>query len=305
MFTLFNILQQYQKAIGLALIAGLVILMSFSIAQSISFFLDDALITTSIKQAPFSNQVKPGRNTQQLSQLDLFGLVAKTASPMAQDAPETRLNLELQGIFISENPAHSSAIIAEKNKSGKLFRVGDKLPGNAYLHAVRPDHILLRRGSRLEKLMFLLAKVTFDSGNTTTQADIHLTTSNTQSSKNVTSASDLPSANLPAEDSSLRAYLEQNKRRLQSNPTELLNELGMSAVSQDSANGYKIDQGNAGAALTQAGLQTGDVVISVNGVAVGVAMNDSRLVDQAMAAGRVRVEVQRAGRRFFLTIPIP
>ena len=66
-----------------------------------------------------------------------------------------------------------------------------------------------------------------------------------------------------------------------------------------------MDPSSAGTALTQAGLQAGDVVVSVNGVAVGVAMNDSRLVDQAMAAGRVRVEVQRTGRRFFLTIPIP
>jgi hypothetical protein len=34
-------------------------------------------------------------------------------------------------------------------------------------------------------------------------------------------------------------------------------------------------------------------------------MNDARLIDQARAAGRVRVEVERGGRRFFLTIPIP
>ena len=305
MFTLFNNLQKYQKAIGLAVIAGLVMLMSFSIAQSISFFLDDALITTAVKQTASSNQVKPDRNTQQLSRLNLFGLVAKTASSVVQDAPETRLNLELQGIFISENAADSSAIIAEKSKSGRLFRVGDKLPGNAYLHAVRPDHILLRRGSRLEKLMFLLAKVTFESGNTAALSEIHQQISNKPSTKNLTSASDQPLASLEAADNSLRAYLEQNKKRLQSNPTELLNEIGISPVSNDNANGYKVDPSSAGTALTQAGLQAGDVVVSVNGVAVGVAMNDSRLVDQAMAAGRVRVEVQRTGRRFFLTIPIP
>jgi type II secretion system protein C len=153
--------------------------------------------------------------------------------------------------------------------------------------------------------MFLLAKVTFESGNTAALAEIHLTTSSKRSTKNLTSAADQPPANLEAEDNSLRAYLEQNKKRLQSNPTELLSEIGISPVSNDSANGYKVDPSSAGAALTQAGLQTGDVVVSVNGVAVGIAMNDSRLVDQAMAAGRVRVEVQRAGRRFFLTIPIP
>lgn len=302
MFTLLNVLHQHQKSVGLTLLAGLVIFMSFSIARSVSFFLDDALITQTVNQVPASITVNQNRNILQLRRLNLFGKVTRAAGPILQEAPETRLNLELQGVFISEDPAASSAIIAEKNKPGKLFQVGDKLPGNAYLHAVRADHILLRRGSRLEKLMFLLAKVTFESGDVTSPAELNQNTSGKPIPGNV--ASTLPT-NFESEDNSLREYLEQNKRRLKSNPDELLREIGMSPVSKESANGYKVGSGSAGAALTQAGLQAGDVVVSVNGIAVGVAMNDSRLVDQAMAAGRVRVEVQRGGRRFFLTIPIP
>ena len=34
-------------------------------------------------------------------------------------------------------------------------------------------------------------------------------------------------------------------------------------------------------------------------------MNDARLFDQVRSAGRARVEVERNGRRFFLTVPIP
>ncbi|MBD3646188.1 MAG: hypothetical protein HUJ31_01785 [Pseudomonadales bacterium] len=52
-------------------------------------------------------------------------------------------------------------------------------------------------------------------------------------------------------------------------------------------------------------MQQGDVILSVNGSPVGNVANDRGLVDQALAAGRVRVEIQRGSRRFFLTVPIP
>ena len=57
--------------------------------------------------------------------------------------------------------------------------------------------------------------------------------------------------------------------------------------------------------IRQAGLQPGDVVLSVNGKAVGVASSDGALIDQVMNSSRVRAEVQRGNRRFFLTVPVP
>ena len=62
-------------------------------------------------------------------------------------APETRLNLELQGVFTNNNPDLSSAIIAERGKNGELFAIGDRVPGNALLHAVEQDHVLIKRGT--------------------------------------------------------------------------------------------------------------------------------------------------------------
>ena len=87
------------------------------------------------------------------------------------------------------------------------------------------------------------------------------------------------------------------------NPKAILDEYGLSAVAPGTSQGYKIN--SAHPALANSGLQPGDRVVSVNGAPLGVAMNDVRLIDQARSAGRVRVEVERGGRRFFLTIPIP
>ena len=83
-------------------------------------------------------------------------------------APETRLNLELQGVFTNNNPDLSSAIIAERGKNGELFAIGDRVPGNALLHAVEQDHVLIKRGSRLEKLLFPKQRLNITSANSET-----------------------------------------------------------------------------------------------------------------------------------------
>ena len=57
--------------------------------------------------------------------------------------------------------------------------------------------------------------------------------------------------------------------------------------------------------LRAAGLQPGDMILSINGRPVGVASSDTALMAQVMASSRVRVEVKRGPRRFFLTVPVP
>jgi general secretion pathway protein C len=76
-------------------------------------------------------------------------------------------------------------------------------------------------------------------------------------------------------------------------------------MSTSKASGYKISNQISQTGLRQAGLKQGDVILSVNGQPVGNIANDRSMIDQVVAAKRVRVEVQRDTRRFFVTIPIP
>jgi len=99
--------------------------------------------------------------------------------------------------------------------------------------------------------------------------------------------------------------MSANEEKIRQNPGAVLSELGMSPVSDGEAKGYKVGGSISQSTLTQAGLQQGDVILSVNGKPVGNAMNDSAMIEQAMASKRVRVEVQRDTRRFFLTVPVP
>ena len=89
------------------------------------------------------------------------------------------------------------------------------------------------------------------------------------------------------------------------NPEQVIRDFGFEPVAPGRASGYRVGSNASNSTVAGAGLQPGDVVVSVNGMPVGVAMNDARLFDQVRSAGRARVEVERNGRRFFLTVPIP
>jgi general secretion pathway protein C len=292
-----------------------VILLSLSIASGVIFFMENMGDVSVYSEDDATIASTPRKtNSVDLTALNLFGQTQAVQAPAVVDAPETKLNLELQGVFLAEVPEASTAIVAEKNKSGELFGIGDKLPGNATLSEVFHDHILIRRGTRVEKLMFPSSNLkasTFQPSNNTAR-----NTAGRTSSKQLQKVRDRiaqrnqklngASRNQPtAPGTSLRKYMSANEDKIRQNPGAVLAELGMSPVSEGEAKGYKVGGSIPQSTLTQAGLQQGDVILSVNGKPVGNAMNDTAMIEQAMASKRVRVEVQRDTRRFFLTVPVP
>ena len=322
MDSLVALFSQHSRRLATLASVAMIMLIMASVAQTVLFFLEHMNET---QVAPV-NVPAPSRSTSEstvdLAALSLFGRVRSDPVEAVVDAPETRLNLELKGIFTAEDPDNSTAIISERNKAGELYRVGDRLPGNAVLSAINDDHILLRRGGRTEKLMFPDAKLRFSADNSSAGGVTRTSTSaststadsarmaqirerlaerrrNTRNRDQANGNTARPSAR------TIREYISQNRDQINSNPAELLSQAGLSPVQEGDAKGYRVSGAGAESPLLQAGLKPGDVVMSVNGQPVGNAMNDSGLVDQALAAGRVRVEVQRADRRFFLTVPIP
>ena len=271
----------------------------YLVVENVFFYLDaDLAATVSDPSESVQDVTVAVTNTgPSLATRQLFGRVDDNQPEQVISAPTTRLNLELQGVFLSAAASLSSAIVAERGKNGKLYLVGDKLPGNSVLHSVESDHILLRRGARLEKLLFIKKRLNIKASSTAS------TSAKDRGRKTASNTRQRSQATRPASPSTGSAILSEVRDRLQRNPQGVLKEYGLSAVAPGSSQGYKVD--TAHPALNNTGLQPGDRVVSVNGAPLGVAMNDARLIDQARAAGRVRVEVERGGRRFFLTIPIP
>ena len=75
------------------------------------------------------------------------------------DAPETRLRLDLKGVFASSNAKEALAIISSSKGKDKTYHIGDKITGGALLHAVYADRIILKRNGKLETLRLPKHKV--------------------------------------------------------------------------------------------------------------------------------------------------
>lgn len=288
----------------------LVVLMMMAVVDTTVFVLDN-LDPMPVPQP--ANLAKPSSRPKinvDIQQLNLFGRAEVTSSAKTVDAPQTKLNLELLGVFTSDDPSNSAAVVAQKNKDGELFSIGDRLPGNAILDSVHDDHILIKRGGRLEKLMFseesLLSSTT--SASTTVNNPPRRSSSSSRLSQirsriaDRETAKNDPQKNTPGV--SLRQYVETHKETITADPAGTLANLGVSAVEQGESKGYELNS-VSNEMLGKAGLKRGDVILSVNGTPVGNAVNDSALIDKALAQKRVRVEVKRDTRRFFLTVPIP
>ncbi len=309
-----ELFSEHSRKIATGISVVLVVLMSLSVANTVLFVLEK-LNPPSVIPSSKPVNITAGKKTFKVSNLELFGKAAETDTIQEViDAPETNLNLELQGVFIAEEDARSTAIVGEKNKAGELYAVGDKLPGNATLAAVYEDHVLLKRGARMEKLLFSDSKfrsVVADNrpaDQASTSASTGLSDSRKANLKRVRDRmrNQAPGATSQSatQSDTTKTRLTEYRDKLRNNPQGTLSEVGLAPVSEGDAKGYRVGS-DAQAAIKQAGLQPGDVVLSVNGRPVGVAATDSALMEQVMASSRVRVEVQRGSRRFFLTVPVP
>ena len=189
--------------------------------------LDSVQATADTGSSPDGNMTQVDKVI--LSNLSLFGSVERRNTvPIPVDAPETKLDLKLQGIFTAEDPENSAAIIKQRDKSD-LYQIGDRISGNAVLAAVNNDHILIRRGSRLEKLLFNpdykgVPPVTSNNPRTSVNRE----------NPNLDRQGLLDRRNEQVSQSSpgslIRQYAEINRELINQDPTSALSSLGMTPV---------------------------------------------------------------------------
>lgn len=185
------------------------------------------------------------------------------------------LGLQLRGIMLARPQPASTALIAAAGGPVKVFGIGDTLPGGAILDAVEFDLVVLRINGQLLTLAFPAKPV---SGSVAPGAS--------------------PQAAVPLPQVGNHAPVEQLRARA-ADPQSLLGSLGASATPE----GYRVGPAPSDE-LRRAGLQPGDIVEKVNGQAVGDPARDRALFDEAVVAGRVRVEVVRDGKRIALSFPL-
>ncbi|MCY4215111.1 MAG: hypothetical protein OXF68_16000 [Gammaproteobacteria bacterium] len=211
-----------------------------------------------------------------------------------QPTARTRLPLTLQGVFVAEPASDSAAIIARKGQAGRLYAIGDELPGNATLRAVQAEQVILLRAGQHETLTFPEAKPF---------RRVRVPAPQTRAETRPPAPGAAPRDEPPPE--SAEEWVERYRERLNDDPQGLLEELAVAPVSVGESAGYRVGSLTNLPYLTQTGLLAGDLILSVNGRPVGDVEADRSSINSLLAAGSVRIEVQRGERRFFVTTSLP
>jgi general secretion pathway protein C len=246
---------------------------------------------------------------------NLFGAADATAeaAPASTPAVATRLPLELLGVFVADAGEESAAIIAQRGRPGMLYTVGEDVPGNATLLEVHPTHVVLRRAGIRETLHFptvgrssgagvgfepVPAEPVYDQVSDAEYAASYADDDGYEDELGIDE--ELPESSGGAIDS-VSELVAEYQEQIDEDPTGALAELGVEPVSEGSAAGYRIGDLARSPYLSQTGLQPGDVILSVNGRPVGDVQQDRLELQNVLAQGSARLEVQRGTRRFFVT----
>jgi len=219
-----------------------------------------------------------GADIQAIVSAHLFGdynAVQTVVETEPVDAPDTKLNLELRGTIVAEEPEDALAIIAEKGGDEKVYAVGDAVPGNASLHSVHPDRVLLRRAGRLEALRLPRA----DEG-----------------SGSVRTASTRRQVTTPRSTSSLRELINRDPARI----TDVIRPQPVFRDGQQQ--GYRVYPGRERQQFSQLGLRPGDLNTQINGMPLDDPARGMEIFRGLGDATQVSVTIERNGQTEVLTL---
>ncbi len=230
-------------------------------------------------------------NMQPVLQAHLFGQAARSnpskAAPVDPiKAPETKLQLSLQGTLLTDNKADAKAIIAAKNGPGKEYTIGTLVPGGARLQDIYVDKVILERQGQLETLSLI---------NETAKAGISMIRSETTARpRKPSSVSNTAPVSQTGQD--LSQTLQQYRQRILRNPAEMAQLLYISpAMQQGQFIGYVLRPGKEPQFFQQAGLRSGDILTHLNGSVLDSPMRGLNALRTLEKADFLDLQVLRNG----------
>jgi len=251
-------------------------------------------------------------NVNQLSNWHLFGEAksekpkpVKAPSPVAteiKDAPDTTLRLTLMGVMASRDMLDAWAIIGDRSGNELNYRINDMLPGGATLKEIHADRIILLHNGRLETLR--LPKDNLPSANNASNSRSSRNTNSRRSSRRSTPSPvnrNSVTQVSPAASEALRDY----RKKLINDPQSVMNAVRAEPYRQAGVlKGYRIFPGRDKDLFQQIGLQPGDVVVSINGIALDNPIKGLEVMQNVTEATEVSMDVLRNGVSQTFTVPM-
>jgi len=199
----------------------------------------------------------------------LFGQAPPPPPVDDANAPETNMPLVLTGIIAANDPKNGLAIIGTAASNAKIYPVGERVPGNARVHAVYVDRVLLERNGTLEALMLPRR---FGAG---------------------------PA---PATGPGPTA-LDRVQRAISNEPSLISDVLRPQPVyAEGKLRGYRVYPGQNARAFAALGLRNGDMVLAINGTALDDPTRGPDIFSSLGNSDQARVTVMRNGQQQDITL---
>lgn len=266
---------------------------------------NDAPIMSTAAQQPVT-----AAPTNRLSRAHMFGTSAPLIDPrsLVANAPESSSQLVLRGVFASSDPRAGRAIIAGPDQKEGHYAVGAKLPGNLELAGVYADRVSISNGGTLE----VLRMPRHGAATTATQvgAARGVSPSALPSLPSANSASATPGSFLAGAGSvsgPLIAPMPEGAfgtaaSGLGIDPDTLMRDVRLEpVVANGKQTGVRVVSSNA-ALLEKLGLQPGDEVTSVNGVALDNPLRGIEVMQALGTARNANITVKRGGQQQTLSV---
>lgn len=209
----------------------------------------------------------------QIANKSLFGkanVEASASTEEPEDAPDTRLNLKLVGVYAVDDPKQGYAIIANGSRPEELVLVDGKMAGNIVLDSVYPDRVLISRAGKRETLRLPATEST----------GIKFTSKGgaRNSKKAAQSLGDF------------RKELTQNPAKL----AEFVN----AAPARENGKfvGYRITTLKPHPMLSQVDIQSGDIITRINGVDISSPAQGVKALQKLSTDNSVQLTLSRGGQ---------
>ena len=201
---------------------------------------------------------------------------------------------QLVGVFVSAAADESRALIAQKGRQAESYAPGDRLPGNARLVDVYWNRVVISRAGQHELIRF-----EHDTGNIR-RNNVPAVGPAQVAQPQVAAVVEPARPPRPAGDA--QQAVSRYRDAFERNPEQALADAGV-ALAPD-RDGYVVGALADLPELSHTGLQPGDRILSVNGLAVGDPRSDRLRMEDFLANGAARLEIQRGERRFVVTVSV-
>jgi len=260
--------------------SGLLLLLTASLAQWTWLFVKPTLAPV-LTAPPSSTTSTNTFSVQPLLAAHLFGQASQELTGRLGTLPISSLNLVLTGVIAASNGGY--ALISVNGQPQESFTVGQTVTSGAVLQAVYSDRVVIQRNGVMESLLL----------------------EGTDKSAPVASEPWQPSVSgqPPAENAAVREtgsnhyIIERDQLAAQMRTPDFLKQATMVPSNNG---GFQVRQIQPGSVYEKLGLQTGDIVKSINGQAINSVEDAMKLYQQMADISAVQMEVQRGGKPEYL-----